>query len=169
MKYRKKPIVVDALQWLGNLNQREIYNFLTNYTDTDNAHFPTEGENFRIDFCNGGCSTGDLYIKTLEGFVKADINDYIIKDENSEFYPCKPDIFEKTYENVNEKKEYDKDISQEDVKEILKNLSINTDDINEDGLKALTNYIKNPTEGLISNLNETVGLIKVIEEIKGNT
>ncbi len=41
-----------------------------------------------------------LYIETLEGNMRADVGDYIIKGVNGEFYPCKPDIFEKTYEPV---------------------------------------------------------------------
>lgn len=45
---------------------------------------------------------GKLKIKTLEGVMTADIGDYIIKGVNGEFYPCKPDIFEKTYEEVKE-------------------------------------------------------------------
>jgi len=43
-----------------------------------------------------------LEIKTLEGTMCADIGDYIIKGVNGEFYPCKPDIFEKIYEKVGE-------------------------------------------------------------------
>lgn len=43
---------------------------------------------------------GSLIIKTLEGDMKANIGDYIIKEINGEYYPCKPDIFEKTYERV---------------------------------------------------------------------
>lgn len=41
-----------------------------------------------------------LVIHTLEGDMEASINDYIIKDVNGEFYPCKPDIFDKTYERA---------------------------------------------------------------------
>ena len=41
-----------------------------------------------------------LKIETLEGIMKASVGDYIIKGVNGEFYPCKPDIFEKTYERV---------------------------------------------------------------------
>ena len=41
-----------------------------------------------------------LKIETLEGIMKASVGDYIIKEVNGEFYPCKPDIFEKTYERV---------------------------------------------------------------------
>lgn len=44
--------------------------------------------------------TYEIVIDTLEGQMKADIGDYIIKGVNGEFYPCKPDIFEKTYELV---------------------------------------------------------------------
>lgn len=43
-----------------------------------------------------------MYIETLEGTMKASVGDYIIKGVNGEFYPCKPDIFEKTYEEVTE-------------------------------------------------------------------
>lgn len=43
-----------------------------------------------------------MYIETLEGTMKASVGDYIIKGVNGEFYPCKPDIFEKTYEEVAE-------------------------------------------------------------------
>lgn len=45
---------------------------------------------------------GGFYIPTLEGDMKANIGDYIIKGINGEFYPCKPDIFDKTYEEVTE-------------------------------------------------------------------
>ena len=45
---------------------------------------------------------GGFYIPTLEGNMKANIGDYIIKGINGEFYPCKPDIFDKTYEEVTE-------------------------------------------------------------------
>ena len=44
---------------------------------------------------------GSCHVKTLEGVMKADFGDYIIQDVNGEVYPCKPDIFEKTYEKVN--------------------------------------------------------------------
>ena len=63
MKYRKKPIIVEA--------------YKTN-VETD--------------------------IKTLEGIMHANIGDYIITGVNGEKYPCKPDIFEKTYEKVNKNK-----------------------------------------------------------------
>lgn len=54
----------------------------------------------RADLLNYGWN--DLYIETLEGVMHAEPGDYIIKGVNGEFYPCKPDIFEKTYERVEE-------------------------------------------------------------------
>ena len=77
-KYIKNPIPIDALQWNGD-NKDEILNFI--------------GESAEI-------RGGSLYIKTLEGNMFAPIGRYIIKGVNGEFYPCREDIFEKTYEEV---------------------------------------------------------------------
>lgn len=94
MKYRKKPVVVEAIQWTGE-NQREMFDFLTNGQKKDDYMEPF-GKHFRIDH---GAVKGGLVIKTLEGgLFLANIGDYIIKGVAGEFYPCKPDIFEKTYE-----------------------------------------------------------------------
>lgn len=76
-KYRKKPVEVEAVQWTG-FNIKEIANF-------------TEG-NMAINEDNQLC------IFTLEGVHLASVGDYIVKGIKGEFYPCKPDIFEKTYE-----------------------------------------------------------------------
>ena len=99
MKYRKKPVVVEAIQWNGT-NDREMFDFLTNYEKT-NDFISTSGENFYIDHEK---VKGGLIIKTLEGEHIATIVDYIIKGVEGEFYPCKPDIFEKTYEMVGDDK-----------------------------------------------------------------
>jgi hypothetical protein len=96
MKYRKKPVVIEAVQWTGE-NQRAMFDFLTTST---NKNITLEEDTFRIDLVNGSCQVGNLMIKTLEGEMKASIGDYIIKGVKGEFYPCKPDIFEKTYEEV---------------------------------------------------------------------
>lgn len=99
MKYRKKPVVIDAIQWTGE-NKREISDFLTNgncpgeYIASD---FPIIPDNFCIDHWK---VPGELVIKTLEGEHLANIGDYIIKGVHGEFYPCKPDIFRETYEEV---------------------------------------------------------------------
>ena len=78
-KYRKKPVVIEALQYNGH-NVDECLKFC------DKAYkSPVQ------DF---------LTIRTLEGMHKCSVGDYIIRGVNGEFYPCKPDIFEKTYEEV---------------------------------------------------------------------
>ena len=79
-KYRKKPVVIEALQWTGS-NLAEITQFV--------------GDALRID-------SGEVYILTLEGEHHASIEDYIIKGVKGEFYPCKPDIFKQTYEVAEE-------------------------------------------------------------------
>ena len=99
-KYRKLPVEIEEIQWNGQ-NVVDTYNFLegTNH-QCESDGVKTEGKNFYIRFDNGGCTLGSLIIKTLEGDMKANLKDYIIKGVNGEFYPCKPDIFEKTYEKV---------------------------------------------------------------------
>ena len=79
-KYRKKPVVIEAIQWAGN-NLSEIDNFIGRTVDNKET---------------------TLVIHTLEGDMEASIGDYIIKGVNGEFYPCKPDIFDKTYDEVTE-------------------------------------------------------------------
>lgn len=86
MKYRKKPVVIEAVQWDGN-NTHEIAKFMNDDVLTCEA------------FVNGLWAKA-IEIKTLEGTMKASVGDFIIKGINGEFYPCKPDIFEKTYEKV---------------------------------------------------------------------
>lgn len=90
-KYRKKPVVVDALQWTGS-NLSEVKEFVGDkliYSIMDAAWEVGKGRPRVL-----------MKIKTLEGEMFCSDNDYIIKGVNGEFYPCKPDIFEKTYEEV---------------------------------------------------------------------
>lgn len=82
MKYRKKPVVIDAIQWNGN-----------NLTDMTLFMPPDKWA------LTGGILSA-LEIKTLEGNHLAQAGDWIIKGVKGEFYPCKPDIFEMTYEKV---------------------------------------------------------------------
>lgn len=89
MKYRKKPVVVDAIQWTG-YNQIEVKTFIGN-----------AGEVFIHDagwLAGAVAPRVEISIFTLEGNMKASVGDYIIKGVCGEFYPCKPDIFEQTYE-----------------------------------------------------------------------
>ncbi len=80
-KYRKKPVVIEAVQFTGN-NIR----YITNELDMSENDYGYE------DFT--------LIIHTLEGNHKANIGDWIVKGVANEFYPVKPDIFAKTYEKV---------------------------------------------------------------------
>lgn len=82
--YRKKPVVIDAMQFTGE-NGAEIVAWMGDaVTDT--------GDNFGT----------DLYIHTLEGVMHASPGDWIIKGIQGEFYPCKPDIFALTYTGVDD-------------------------------------------------------------------
>ena len=92
MKYRKKPVVIDAVQLTAN-NFDEICDFL-GFTPDEKLN-----PNYGIDE-NGDTNDWRLgvYIPTSEGKMLASNGDFIIKGVNGEFYPCKPDIFTKTYE-----------------------------------------------------------------------
>lgn len=83
MKYRKKPVIIEAVQWNGD-NIKEISSFINSRSFTFVSGEPYDA----------------LIIHTLEGNHNATVGDYIIKGIQGEFYPCKPDIFEKTYEKV---------------------------------------------------------------------
>ena len=91
MKYRKKPVIIEALQWDGS-SHRPMFDFLDG---SFRSHLATNGTNFYIDHDK---VEGGLVIKTLEGEHLASIGDYIIKGIRGEFYPCKPSIFKETYE-----------------------------------------------------------------------
>ena len=95
-KYRKKPVVIEAVKWTGQ-NHRDMFNFLFDGENPDEQAIRTEGKNFYI---SHGLVHGGLVIKTMEGEHIASIGDYIIKGIKGEFYPCKPDIFEQTYDKV---------------------------------------------------------------------
>jgi hypothetical protein len=87
-KFRKLPVVIEAIRWDG-ANFPEIKNAIPNIIDL-------------------GCVATDkdfilswsLSISTLEGNMICALGDWIIKGVKGEFYPCKPDIFEKTYEEM---------------------------------------------------------------------
>jgi len=88
-KYRKKPVVIEAIQYLGHSNYEEICAFVGSELQMEYSNekdFP-DGQNIKIN--------------TLEGEMNANKGDYIIKGIAGEFYPCRADIFEATYEKVN--------------------------------------------------------------------
>ncbi len=82
MKYRKKPVVIDAILWDGTIQTLRVLQSMGMQTHSYSA------DNSRRD---GVCY---LKIETLESPHEASLGDWIIKGEKSEFYPCKPDIFE---------------------------------------------------------------------------
>lgn len=82
MKYRKKPVEIEAVLWTGE-NIDEVLAF----------GVPAK---FGVDL---NCPY-DLYIETIEGTMHASDGDYIIRGLRGEYYPCKPDIFVKSYEAV---------------------------------------------------------------------
>jgi len=94
-KYRKKPVIIEAVKWTGG-NHREMFDFLTDGKYKDDF-MCASGQHFYIDHHK---VRGGLVIKTLEGELVANIGDYIIKGIKGEYYPCKPDVFEQTYEKV---------------------------------------------------------------------
>jgi len=93
MKYRKKPVVIEAIEWKGD-NLREIIDF---------AGLHSSAEKWTWNEYKEVVATEGLKIFTLEGSHMASIGDMIIKGVQGEFYPCKPDIFAKTYEKVAQK------------------------------------------------------------------
>lgn len=96
MKVRKKPIIVEAIQITGTIeNANEIHNKF----GSDNIFF------WKCHDYTGRNEAAKIIgaeIKTLEGNMVANIGDYIIRGVHGELYPCKPDIFEETYEVVND-------------------------------------------------------------------
>lgn len=96
--YRKKPVVIEAVQWNGT-NVLEVYSFMHGSPTLDSAAARDRWDDF-----SGHYYRKDWHIKTLEdganGEAKhvASVGDWIIKGVKGEFYPCKPDIFDITYE-----------------------------------------------------------------------
>ena len=83
-KFRKKPVVIEAIQWRGFRTDLPFGRFM------DGSY-----RAYRYD--------GDaLLIETLEGTMRAEVGDWIIRGVHGELYPCKPDIFAVTYEEVSD-------------------------------------------------------------------
>lgn len=89
MKYRKKPVIINAFKWTGDQNQTEDPEWIV---EALKKQWPQSGA-ARI-------NNLFLQIMTLEGIHTANPGDYIIQGVKGELYPCKPDIFELTYEKV---------------------------------------------------------------------
>jgi hypothetical protein len=82
MKFRKKPVVIDAVQWIGEIGP--IHDLGAGYTLVWVVHL----------------QDGALSIETLEGTLRCNRGDWLIKGIKGEMYPCRDDIFRATYEAV---------------------------------------------------------------------
>lgn len=89
-KYRKKPVEIEAHRFLTNNESDDRHmDDLVAWINEDANDDPTAHHD--------GTS---IFIETLEGTMRADVSDYIIKGVQGEFYPCKKDVFEATYDFV---------------------------------------------------------------------
>lgn len=87
-KYRKKPVVVDVIQWRANeMLLKDVIDFFGGMNALGAKSISKH-------------PGGKLIVETLEGSMTASDGDWIIKGVKGEIYPCKPDIFEQTYEMV---------------------------------------------------------------------
>ena len=84
-KFRKKPVVIEAMQWHGNEmhDNQEVLGWLNEHS-----------VQYRVSSMN------EVVLPTLEGDMTASRGDWIIRGVAGEFYPCKPDIFDATYEPI---------------------------------------------------------------------
>jgi urease accessory protein UreH len=88
MKYRKKPVVIEAMHFDGSADS------------ATEIEMWADGDVFMASIATGEHNRHTLVIETLEGQMQAVKGDWIIKGIKGEFYPCKPDIFDATYEPV---------------------------------------------------------------------
>ncbi len=93
MKFRNKPVVIEATQWFKKGDHKEVIEHI--------------GCTYRMcPVCGGDADVEPIfYIKTLEGNMYVTPGDWIITGIKGEYYPCKPDMFEQTYEKVEESSE----------------------------------------------------------------
>lgn len=96
MKFRKKPVVIEARQLVGsNPDLHDVYHWIEKNTqgsfDPDDDEVPASGVSIDPE-------TGFMLIATLEGVMQAKPGDWVIRGVQGEFYPCRSDIFEETYE-----------------------------------------------------------------------
>lgn len=88
-KFRKKPVVIEAMRWMGRAEgATPVVDWILSGGGTARYHNSTRvlGEHIAVD--------------TLEGTMRTEPGDWIIRGVQDEFYPCKPDIFDATYEPV---------------------------------------------------------------------
>ena len=118
MKFRKKPIVVEAIQWL-------VYNYpdVVRFAEETNQTVRLDRDTFR-EYSEVG-----LMVDTLEGMVIASPGDWIIRGVHGELYPCKPDIFEETYEEAADKHFADDGKMFPLIENLIERMQKNADDL----------------------------------------
>ncbi|EHR0217896.1 hypothetical protein KS664_001464 [Clostridium perfringens] len=97
-KYRKKPVVIEAFKYDGDLVNSKGEFYIPEW-----AIEAYKNKDMYFDAFDSLSPPTELFIKTLEGIHHVSVGDYIIKGVKGELYPCKPDIFEQTYEEVIQK------------------------------------------------------------------
>jgi len=157
-KYRKKPVVIDAVQFTGD-NQKEIIDF-------------TDGAARRV--AMSMTVHAAMTIPTLEGNMRADVGDYIIKepfDKQRGFYPCKPDIFEMTYEEVEDYVETTADykdslyMSLEDMAELKRLLTFKNSIRDSLSVWKFTR-LRGSSASLVCGGNELIDLVEAFDKVR---
>jgi len=115
MKFRKKAVVIEAFLWTGDQNQIEDPVWIVEAMKKNEVIIAKNETSGNIP---------EMHIKTLEGTMTASVGDYIIKGVKGEIYPCKPGIFEMTYD---ENFEFSKDMDHQGEVRANKHLRVNLD------------------------------------------
>ena len=116
-RYRKKPVVIEAVQWDGTSGgANTVIDWIEGNEGCARYRCAPDG-------CTGTEEGHYVAIETLEGTMSADAGDFIIRGVQGEFYPCKPEIFEKTYEAVDQLSDV-YDIDQKDVKKSVEDSAV---------------------------------------------
>jgi hypothetical protein len=89
-KFTKKPVQIEAVQFTADADANEAADGLFRWLDAECPDYWYDDD------------TQQIVIPTLEGDMRASVGDWIIRGVQGEFYPCKPDIFEATYDAVSE-------------------------------------------------------------------
>lgn len=127
-KYRKKPVEIEAFKWTGDINQTEDPMWIIEAIEKGIVWFLEDSVNGKQ----------EMIIRTLDGNHRAQRGDYIIKGVKGEIYPCKPDIFEMTYEDNCQERIL---VVVTDTKEI---------EISIEGNYNVVDYISTTDEGMLS-------------------
>ena len=112
-KFQKKPVAIEAMQLIGTAGDTaQVLDWMAanrypmlvgDYTKPETLRYHDQAPENDLRPDSGlyiDPATGDFMIRTLEGDMRVSYGDWIIRGIRGEFYPCKPDIFESTYERV---------------------------------------------------------------------